>query len=161
MVRRDEADTDGEQLAFPFASRCSSPAGASPASVSPGAPSSRPQTAVRLQSTEIVVGESAEVLAAQLALKMGEARDRIEKDDHVRARLVVCKRNGTVETFHLGPHGPPLNEEDLALIHGLWLDAVATLGLQIHHRDVVRTAIEELAGDLSPAARRLWDTAHF
>src|SRR6478672_10029682 len=37
MVRRDEADRR------PSASRCSSPAGASPASVSAGAPSSRPQ----------------------------------------------------------------------------------------------------------------------
>jgi len=37
MVRRDEADNSSS------ASRCSSPAGASPASVSAGAPSSRPQ----------------------------------------------------------------------------------------------------------------------
>lgn len=37
MSRRDEADSE------PSASRCSSPAGASPASVSAGAPSSRPQ----------------------------------------------------------------------------------------------------------------------
>ena len=37
MVRRDEADKSSS------ASGCSSPAGASPASVSPGAPSSRPQ----------------------------------------------------------------------------------------------------------------------
>jgi hypothetical protein len=37
MSRRDEADRR------PFASRCSSPAGGSPASVSAGAPSSRPQ----------------------------------------------------------------------------------------------------------------------
>ncbi len=116
---------------------------------------------VALQLLTVVLSESAKVSAAQLALMMGEAWGRIEKDDNVRARLVVCKRNGTVETFQLGPHAPPLNEEDLALIHSLWLDAVATLGLQIHHRDVVRTAIEELAGGLSPAARRLWDTAHF
>ena len=37
MVRRDEVDRE------PSASRCSSPAGASPVSVSAGAPSSRPQ----------------------------------------------------------------------------------------------------------------------
>jgi amino acid transporter len=111
------------------------------------------QTAVRLQSTEIVVGDSAKLSAAQVALMMGAAWDRIEKDDNVRARLVVCRRDGTVETFHLGPHVPPLSEQDLALIHTLWLDAVARLGLQVHHRDVVRTAIEELAGDLSPGAR--------
>src|SRR5260370_36990412 len=40
MVRRDEAD------GLRSASRCSSPAGVSPASVSAGAPSSRPQVSV-------------------------------------------------------------------------------------------------------------------
>jgi hypothetical protein len=40
MVRRDEAEG---AIVAPRASRCSSPAGASPASVSAGAPSSRPQ----------------------------------------------------------------------------------------------------------------------
>ncbi len=40
MVRRDEADKSSS------ASRCSSPAGVSPASVSAGAPSSRPQVSV-------------------------------------------------------------------------------------------------------------------
>src|SRR5215210_59143 len=40
MVRRDEADRSSSAL------RCSSPAGASPASVSAGAPSSRPQAPV-------------------------------------------------------------------------------------------------------------------
>ena len=47
MVRRDEADRG------PSASRCSSPAGASPVSVSAGAPSSRPQA-----SAERLVAEA-------------------------------------------------------------------------------------------------------
>jgi len=111
------------------------------------------QTAVRLQSTEIVVGDSPTVAAPQLALMLGEAWDRIAMESPVRSRLVVCKRDGAIETFQLGPHTPPLTAEDLALIHTLWIDAVGKIGLQVHHRDVVRTAIEQLAGDLSPEAR--------
>jgi hypothetical protein len=111
------------------------------------------QTAVRLQSTEIVVGESAKFSGAQLAMMLGQGWDRTEKNKDARSRLVVCQRDGAVETYQLGPHIPPLTQEDLDLIHKLWLDAVAKLGLQVHHRDVVRTAIEELAGDLSPDAR--------
>jgi hypothetical protein len=111
------------------------------------------QTAVRLQSTEIVVGESAKFTGAQLALLLGEGWDRTEKAKDFRSRLVVCQRNGSIETYQLGPHIPPLTPEDLELIHRLWIDAVARLGLQVHHRDVVRTAIEELAGDMSADSR--------
>jgi len=112
------------------------------------------QTAVRLRSTEIVLGESSTFSAAELASMVGEAWDRIEKDRNVRSLLVVCTRDRTLETFHLGPHVPPLTEEDLELIHTLWVDAVAKFGLDIHHRDVVRTALEDLAGDMSDAARQ-------
>jgi amino acid transporter len=111
------------------------------------------QTAVRLQSTEIVVGESPKFNAAQLAQMLGESWDRFEKDKNVRARLVVCKRDRTIETFQLGPHVPPLTPEDIELIHTLWLEAVAKYGLDVHHRDVVRTALEDLAGDMSASAR--------
>ncbi|MEI6669932.1 MAG: amino acid permease [Acidobacteriota bacterium] len=112
------------------------------------------QTAVNLQSTEIVVGESAKFSGAQMALMLGEAWDRTSKDKDLRSRLVVCQRSGSLETYQLGPHPPPLTPEDLELIHNLWIDAVARLGLRVHHRDVVRTAIEELAGDMSPDSRR-------
>jgi amino acid transporter len=112
------------------------------------------QTAVLLQATEIVIGESARLSGAQMALMLGEAWDRAPKSESLRARLVACRRDGSIDTFQLGPHAPPLTPEDLELIHGLWLDAVSKLGLNVHHRDVVRTAIEELAGDRSPDARR-------
>ncbi|MCX6545277.1 MAG: APC family permease [Acidobacteria bacterium] len=111
------------------------------------------QTAARLQSTEIVVGESGKFNAAQLAQMVGESWDRVEKDKNFRARLVVCRRDRSIETFQLGPHAPPLTPEDVELIHTLWLDAVAKYGLDVHHRDVVRTALEDLAGDMSGAAR--------
>lgn len=111
------------------------------------------QTAARLQSTEIVVGESGKFNAAQLAQMLGESWDRVEKDKNFRSRLVVCKRDRSIETFQLGAHVPPLTPEDIELIHTLWLDAVAKYGLDVHHRDVVRTALEDLAGDMSGAAR--------
>jgi len=111
------------------------------------------QTAVRLQSTEIVVGESPKFNAAQLSQMMGESWDRTDKPADFRSRLVVCRRDLSVEMFQLGPHVPPLTPEDIALIHSLWLEAVAKYGLDVHHRDVVRTALEDLAGDMSGAAR--------
>ncbi len=111
------------------------------------------QTAVRLQSSEIVVGESAKYSATQMAHMMGEAWERAEKKEHVRSRLVAFKLDGTLSTFQLGPHLPPLTADDLELIHKLWLEAVSEFGLDVHHRDVVRAALEELESDMSTASR--------
>jgi len=107
------------------------------------------QAAVSLQSSDIVVGESANLSGAQMAHRLGEAWDRIEKSQNVRSRLVACKRSGEVETFLLGPHAPPLSQEDLDLIHRLWLDAIERYGLDVHHRDVVRAALEEMERNLA------------
>jgi hypothetical protein len=111
------------------------------------------QTAVRLQASEIVVGESATFTGAQQAQMLGEAWERIEKSEEIRTRLVACKRSGELETFHLGPHAPPLTPEDLELIHRLWLESVQRFGLAVHHRDVVRVALERLEQDMSGDGR--------
>jgi len=111
------------------------------------------QAAVSLQSSDIVVGESANLTGAQMAHRLGEAWDRIEKSRNVRSRLVTYRRTGEIETFLLGPHAPPLSQEDLDLIHRLWLDAIERYGLDVHHRDVVRAALEEMERDLGGADR--------
>ncbi len=111
------------------------------------------QAAVSLKSSEIVVGESATLGGAQIAHALGDAWDRIDKSKDVRSRLVAYHLSGEVETFLLGPHAPPLSREDLDLIHRLWLDAASRYGLGVHHRDVVRTALERLEKDLSGTER--------
>jgi amino acid transporter len=107
------------------------------------------QAAVSLQSSDIVVGESATLTGTEMAHRLGQAWDRIEKSKQVRSRLVAYKVTGDIETFLLGPHAPTLSEEDLDLIHRLWLDAVNQYGLDVHHRDVVRAALEEMERDLA------------
>jgi hypothetical protein len=71
----------------------------------------------------------------------------------VRARLVAYKRNDDLETFHLGAHAPPLTAEDLELIHRLWLESVRRFGLSVHHRDVVRAALEDLEREMTAGDR--------
>ncbi len=111
------------------------------------------QTAVRLSSMEIVLGDSAKFAAADQARLLGEAWERVEGSDKLRTRLLAYKLNGEVQSFQLGPHPPPLTLEDLDLIHRLWLDAVGTVGLDVHHRDVVRAALEELGHDMKSGNR--------
>jgi amino acid transporter len=111
------------------------------------------QTAVRLASAEIVVGESAKFSAAEQAKLLGEAWERIPGSDKLRTRLMAVHLNGEVEPFVLGPHLPPLTTEDLELIHRLWLKAVGPIGLRLHHRDVVRAALEDFDHQLSGTER--------
>lgn len=107
------------------------------------------RAAISLQSSDIVVGESANLTGAQLAHRLGNTWDGIPKPPQVRSRLVAHRLSGVVETFLLGPHAPALSQEDLDLIHRLWLDAVNQYGLNVHHRDVVRVALEEMERDLA------------
>lgn len=88
-----------------------------------------------------------------MAHLLGQAWDRIPKSPQVRSRLVACTRDGGAETFLLGPHAPALSQEDLELVHRLWLDAVGRYGLDVHHRDVVRAALEAMERDLAGTGR--------
>jgi hypothetical protein len=103
------------------------------------------QSAVRLGSTEIVVGESAKISVAEQARLLGAAWERVPGSADLRTRLAACKANGDLEIFQLGPHAPILTADDLDLIHRLWLKAVGVAGLDVHHRDIVRVALDELA----------------
>ncbi len=103
------------------------------------------QTAVRLVCTEIVVGQSATLSMANQARLLGEAWDRVPGSADLQTRLVTYGTDGDVQTFPLGPHLPMLSPGDIDMIHRLWVQAVGLAGLEVHHRDVVRIALEELA----------------
>ncbi len=95
------------------------------------------------------MGDSAKLTAEDQARLLGEAWERVPDSDKLRARLIAYKSNGQFQTFQLGPHAPTLTHDDLDLIHKLWLQAVGTVGLDLHHRDIVRVALEELAEQMN------------
>jgi amino acid transporter len=111
------------------------------------------QTAFRLHSAEIVVGESAKIPGAEQARLLGEAWDRIEGSRTRQVRVIIHSPNGRREAFSLGVHAPDLTPEDLDLIHELWLDTYKTIGAQVHHRDIVRASLREFAAGLSSGSR--------
>ena len=109
-LRANELFTDYEQLLFTRSWR--SPSGRAARCSCWSCPSSNvfdaiAQTAVRLQSTEIVLGESAKFAGGQQARLLGEAWERIPETAELRTRVVTYKPSGDIETFQLGPHAPP------------------------------------------------------
>jgi magnesium transporter len=109
---------------------------------------------LRLQASEIYVGESITLSAEAQARLLGDAWERAPQhgalDD---VRLVIHHASGRADVFHIGAHAPALSARDLDLIHTIWLDAVKTLGPHVHHHDVVRAALTQMAQQLNGPER--------
>ena len=106
-------------------------------------------TALRLRSSEIHVGESETLSADDQARLLGEAWERASKPSNIDLRLVVHHPRGGAAAYHLGAHAPALRPEDFEQIHRLWLDVVRAVGPRVHHRDVVRAALMHMEQDLN------------
>ncbi len=115
------------------------------------------QTAVRLSSSQIVLGDSAKFSAADQARLLGQSWERVENSDKLRTQLITYKLSGEIQTYVLGPHAPTLTPDDLDLIHRLWLEAAAEVGVEVHHRDVVRVALERLRAEIAGDQRHRKD----
>ncbi|HEY7285655.1 MAG TPA: magnesium transporter [Vicinamibacterales bacterium] len=111
------------------------------------------ETAVRLQSSEIHVGESEVLPARDQARLLGEAWERAAGQKQSDVRVFIHHPSGRTAAFYLGPHAPTLAPEDLGHIHRLWLDVAGAVGPHVHHRDVVRTALKLMEQQLNGPGR--------
>jgi magnesium transporter len=107
------------------------------------------ETAVRLRTSEIHVGESETLPAADQARLLGAAWERVPRPEPLDVRLVIHHSSGGSAVYQLGAHTPTLNADDLNLIHAIWLDVVKTVGPHVHHRDVVRAALTHMQEQLN------------
>jgi len=114
------------------------------------------RTAAQLQASEIVLGGSAKMSADAQALQVGEAWDNVPHDRGLVTQLTVYEFDGQAKRFALGAHAPALAPQDIEQIHLLWVEAVKTVGPQVHHRDVVAAALgsfeDELLGERRASA---------
>ena len=136
---------------------CSSDRGVNGSSCPPQM-SFKPQSSPRAQlgSVETVAGRSAVLTPAEQARQFGHAWERVPNRPRRQLRVRVISPDGKTHIFYLGPHTPRLAEDDVALIHRLWLDLTQATGTEdVHHRDVVHVALRHLADDLTGPLRRL------
>jgi amino acid transporter len=112
------------------------------------------QSAVQLDSAEIVSGESSVMTAVDQARYMGEAWERLPQRPNRQVLFRVVHPAGGIDDFVMGAHAPRLTEQDLHLIHRLWLDVTQEPQLKdAHHRDIVALALDRLAGELEGKGR--------
>jgi amino acid transporter len=106
------------------------------------------QTALQLDSAEIVAGLSNKMTAQEQSRSLGRSWEALGSRPRreVGFRLVG---GDTDQIVYLGAHAPSLTEEDVALIHALWLKVSNEPSRRrVHHRDVVRVALNRLDRDL-------------
>ncbi len=108
---------------------------------------------LRLKVSDVYVGESTTLSADTQSRLLGDAWERAETSELHGVRLVIHHRSGRSDVFHLGAHDPELSSGDLDLLHHIWLDAVKAVGPQLHHHDVVRAALIQMAQQLNGPGR--------
>jgi hypothetical protein len=118
-------------------------------------------TAQRLESSRIVCGLSNKLSPDEQAKLTGDAWERLPEP---KPRLVMEVRmpNGVSREYYLGPHTPRLRNQDLDLLHNIWLEVTSDPRFAgAHHYHVVAAALEELQRELHGQERsvvldKLW-----
>ena len=111
-------------------------------------------TGQRLESSRIVCGLSNKLSPDQQAKFTGDAWERLP-EPRPRIVLEVRLQNGISREYYLGPHTPRLREQDLDLMHRLWLEVTADARFAgAHHYHVVAVALQEIDRELHSGERR-------
>ncbi|MFY9607667.1 MAG: APC family permease [Blastocatellia bacterium] len=107
------------------------------------------QTALRLDSAEVVAGLSSKMTSQEQARELGRAWERLPEKPRRQVAFKVVEPNGHEHVVHLGAHAPHLTEDDVNLVHKLWIQVSSIPSRRkVHHRDVVRVALNRLERDL-------------
>jgi amino acid transporter len=104
-------------------------------------------TANRLQSERVIAGLSSKMTGAEQAFYLGRAWEQMDSPKRQFTFIVVRPDDEPLE-FHIGPHNPRLNEDDVHLVHRMWLNMTRERGLEkLHHDEIVSEALTRFARD--------------
>lgn len=113
------------------------------------------QTAAHLDSAEVIAGRSSVLAPEEQAKHIGEAWEKLPYKPKHQVCFKVVDADGSVEDFYLGAHAPKLTDEDVELIHRLWLDVTKEKELgDFHHKEIVTVALAGLAEEMKSERRR-------
>jgi amino acid transporter len=112
-------------------------------------------TAQRLETSRIVCGLSNKLSPDEQAKLTGDAWERLP-DPKPRLVMEVRMPNGVSREYYLGPHTPRLRNQDLDLLHNIWLEVTSDSRFAgAHHYHVVAAALEELQRELHGSERNV------
>src|ERR1700677_4355691 len=105
------------------------------------------QTANSLEAAAVVSGLSSKMTAHEQAYRVGQAWEALPEPKK-QITFYVISPNGEAESFHIGPHAPSLQADDVELVHRLWLNFRRDPEMQnLHHSDIVTHALTRQAAE--------------
>src|SRR5438093_4507444 len=91
------------------------------------------------------------------ARQMGQAWEKLSSEEQEKRQVCfkVIEPDGQEHDFYLGAHAPKLTDEEINLIHKLWLNVTQEAGVEeLHHNEIVKIALGRLEQELSGKTRR-------
>jgi len=111
------------------------------------------QTANNLESSAVVAGVSGKMTPQEQAFNLGRAWEALAEPKRQFVFQVVHP-DSSVDTFRIGPHSPSMKDEDVLLLHRLWLNVTREPGLEkLHHHEILTEALTRFAHDYSARDR--------
>jgi amino acid transporter len=105
------------------------------------------QTANSLEAASVVSGISSKLTAQEQAYYVGQAWEALPEPKRQFTFYVVME-DGSAQAYHIGPHAPHLQPDDVQLVHRLWLNFRRDPELaSLHHSDIVTFALTRLAAE--------------
>jgi len=105
------------------------------------------QTANNLESSAVVAGVSSKMTTQEQAFNLGRAWEALAEPKRQFVFQVVHP-DSEVDTFRIGPHSPSMKDEDVLLLHRLWLNITREPGLEkLHHHEILTEALTRFAHD--------------
>jgi len=105
------------------------------------------QTANSLEAAAVVAGLSSKLTAQEQAYHMGQAWEHLPEPKR-QFTFYIISSDGSAQSFHIGPHATTISQDDVQLVHRLWLNFRRDPALDgLHHSDVVTFALTRLATD--------------
>jgi amino acid transporter len=102
------------------------------------------RAAQSLKSSSVILGLSPRRSIAEEARIAGLAWE-VLPEPKPRLTLEIHSPGGQEHVFYLGPHAPHLTPKEIDLLHKLWLEFSGDVAPEeLHHRDVVHFALNEL-----------------
>jgi hypothetical protein len=106
-----------------------------------------------LKSSTVVLGPSPRRSIAEEARIAGLAWEALP-EPKPQLTLEIHSPNGQEHVFYLGPHAPHLTPKEIDLLHCLWLEFSKDVAPEeLHHRDVVHFALNELLREAHNSGR--------
>ena len=107
------------------------------------------QTANSLDAAAVVAGLSSKLTAEEQAYHMGQAWEALPEPKR-QFTFYVIKPDGEALSFHIGPHAPTIQPDEVQLVHRLWLNLRRAPEMHdLHHSDILTYALTRMAAEFS------------